>query len=346
MPIDYSKWDNFTLSDDSDAEEEEERKKKMPPLPSSQHASNVKSASHMADGSLVVELLDGKKFVMERAEGGEGGNVGGTYPTLAEQVMGKGGSCYHGSTEEAFRGDMQRCMDTFVEWQDRDVKADRPLAPGELSSFMTNYAKAFSGRNAPFADCARAAKGPGGAETTPFEALARHAFAWSADAYLNTPMGAARDARVFVGLSFAVYTRYCQVASHREEDIAPASRNARLVKQYTDLIKTDTGRIRCLAKHLPCDCFRKLMNVSVVGVEVAFCDGCMRDFPSKGLMKCGKCGKPDYCSKECQVRDWHARHKTVCKEWAKEKRWLEEREKSVAAASEAIRRAQMSDSFC
>jgi len=29
--------------------------------------------------------------------------------------------------------------------------------------------------------------------------------------------------------------------------------------------------------------------------------------------QCGKCKKVGYCSKECQISDWKARHKTLCK---------------------------------
>jgi hypothetical protein len=36
--------------------------------------------------------------------------------------------------------------------------------------------------------------------------------------------------------------------------------------------------------------------------------------------KCGGCGLPKYCSRDCQAADWKARHKLVCKKGSKDAR--------------------------
>ena len=45
--------------------------------------------------------------------------------------------------------------------------------------------------------------------------------------------------------------------------------------------------------------------------------GCLRteDFSTK-FMVCGSCNLAPYCSRECQVSDWKARHKKICSEGA------------------------------
>ena len=47
--------------------------------------------------------------------------------------------------------------------------------------------------------------------------------------------------------------------------------------------------------------------------------GCFRVETVKKFARCGGCGIPYFCSKECQKKDRKARHKHVCKE-AKKKR--------------------------
>jgi hypothetical protein len=43
--------------------------------------------------------------------------------------------------------------------------------------------------------------------------------------------------------------------------------------------------------------------------------GCLHFHPSRWqvkLMPCGRCLQAQYCSRPCQVADWHAGHKKVC----------------------------------
>ena len=40
------------------------------------------------------------------------------------------------------------------------------------------------------------------------------------------------------------------------------------------------------------------------------CAGCGKE--GDGRMECGACKGPRYCSKECQVADWKAGHKSAC----------------------------------
>jgi len=42
------------------------------------------------------------------------------------------------------------------------------------------------------------------------------------------------------------------------------------------------------------------------------CIGCNKAFPKQQMLRCSGCGVIDYCSRKCQVKDWHV-HKEHCK---------------------------------
>ncbi len=52
-------------------------------------------------------------------------------------------------------------------------------------------------------------------------------------------------------------------------------------------------------------------------LNLDYCSNCWKSFSddrrSKG--RCGRCGMVTYCSKECQVADWNAKHKNLCNDW-------------------------------
>ena len=53
------------------------------------------------------------------------------------------------------------------------------------------------------------------------------------------------------------------------------------------------------------------MNV-VAGPAIVECSGCNKQ--GNDMLRCAKCKKAHYCSRECQIADWKLKHKTVCQQ--------------------------------
>ncbi len=52
-------------------------------------------------------------------------------------------------------------------------------------------------------------------------------------------------------------------------------------------------------------------------LELDYCSNCWKNAEDDGILqgRCGRCGMVTYCSKECQVADWKAKHKNICNDW-------------------------------
>ena len=56
------------------------------------------------------------------------------------------------------------------------------------------------------------------------------------------------------------------------------------------------------------------------------CSHCKEPATSKKLKACSKCLTAQYCSKECQIKDWETKHKVHCKEIRRMKDVIEKEE--------------------
>jgi hypothetical protein len=183
---------------------------------------------------------------------------------------------------------------------------------------MTKYD--YSARNSeqfsPFQDCKDrfATLYPHLFSTNAAVPFCKHLFAFSATDFLTnecmTEDGAA-------AINLALFLRYVQTWSplqRGEGTSAMVEKNVGKFTRYQDRVGNKRGVILVLAKHLPCDCFKRLkMTVKIgLGLTGAPCDACLKDYMVEELKYCARCNVTRYCSKECQKNDW-AFHKKDCK---------------------------------
>ncbi|KAF7870007.1 hypothetical protein EAF04_004791 [Stromatinia cepivora] len=55
----------------------------------------------------------------------------------------------------------------------------------------------------------------------------------------------------------------------------------------------------------------EIFEAPTLALKQALCYSCWD--VSSNLNRCGACKRVSYCSKECQIQDWHRNHKTICK---------------------------------
>jgi len=61
-----------------------------------------------------------------------------------------------------------------------------------------------------------------------------------------------------------------------------------------------------------------------IGLRGCVADGCLNtEGMEKKFQKCGGCSLAHYCGKDCQLRDWKARHKKVCKKGSVSRKQME-----------------------
>mmetsp|Transcript_40258 Transcript_40258/g.40805 ORF Transcript_40258/g.40805 Transcript_40258/m.40805 type:complete len:111 (-) Transcript_40258:22-354(-) len=80
-----------------------------------------------------------------------------------------------------------------------------------------------------------------------------------------------------------VHIRYCSIPRHKGKDIGPKSEFTTNYNKYNRDIDTERGRIKLIAREIPCDCMEKKI------IEA----------------------KSQYCSKKCSIKAW-PKHKANC----------------------------------
>lgn len=71
-----------------------------------------------------------------------------------------------------------------------------------------------------------------------------------------------------------------------------------------------------------------------------------RTIPLEKLMLCGRCQGVQYCSKDCQTKDWkEGGHKKVCKQMAKERKAQEEAERAMRESETQKRIYALADEY-
>ena len=108
--------------------------------------------------------------------------------------------------------------------------------------------------------------------------------------------------------------RYLIIPTHEGKDVGPESENMRNYRKYRRDIHTTSkrGRIKCIAREIPCDCMEAKRIEAKSMEKVAICYCCEEDFLKGKMLRCTGCDRAQYCSKECYKKDW-PRHKTSCR---------------------------------
>lgn len=112
-------------------------------------------------------------------------------------------------------------------------------------------------------------------------------------------------------LFLLVHIRYFLIPTYEGKDVGPESEYTTNYNKYCRDITTKRGRIKCIAREIPCHCLdeRKIQAQSMD--KVATCYGCHEEFSKKKILRCLGCDRVQYCSKECSIKDW-PEHKKSC----------------------------------
>jgi MYND finger len=147
-------------------------------------------------------------------------------------------------------------------------------------------------------------------------AVSQHVLAHAAKLYLkdadqeNSHLLYRKNTKLI--LLLANFVKYVFTPQCYGKDASETSSTGRRFLRHQNLILSGvTGGIRFLAKHLPCDCFKKLQMSTCVGKKVAFCEGCCQDLLVEKMNTCGRCRTSNFCSRQCQTDDW-PNHKKFC----------------------------------
>mmetsp|Transcript_36179 Transcript_36179/g.41342 ORF Transcript_36179/g.41342 Transcript_36179/m.41342 type:complete len:232 (-) Transcript_36179:155-850(-) len=120
------------------------------------------------------------------------------------------------------------------------------------------------------------------------------------------------DATLRKRLFLLVMIRYVYIPRNEGKDVdSPESKYTRNRNKYIRDINTERGRIKFMAREIPCKCMEAKRIEAQSMERVAMCFGCYKDFPKENMLRC-KCNHVQYCSTECSKKDW-PRHKARCR---------------------------------
>ena len=77
--------------------------------------------------------------------------------------------------------------------------------------------------------------------------------------------------------------------------------------------RTDRGCALYVAKRISCKCLEKIQIAQKGDPKTGRCCHCFVELPREKIKKCKACKLVEYCSRECQVKDWKNGHKKACK---------------------------------
>jgi len=112
-------------------------------------------------------------------------------------------------------------------------------------------------------------------------------------------------------LFLLLHIRYTAIPWHEGKDFGPETKYARNYNKYCRDIRTERGRINCIAREIPCGCLEEKRIEAKSMEKVALCYCCRKEFSKKFMHRCLGCDHHQYCSKECSIKAW-PEHKEIC----------------------------------
>jgi len=90
-----------------------------------------------------------------------------------------------------------------------------------------------------------------------------------------------------------------------------------LLNKYSrEVMGDDRNIINMLSRETRdyCNCMQPRKEEVKGREKLRKCDGCSDLFPKLSLKSCKRCNVAIYCSRNCQIEDWYAGHKEICKD--------------------------------
>lgn len=105
--------------------------------------------------------------------------------------------------------------------------------------------------------------------------------------------------------------RYMFIPNDAGEEMGPESENMKTYNKYLRDVRTERGRINCMAREIPCDCMEEKRLAAKSMDKVAMCYYCWEEFSKKDMLRCTGCDLEQYCSTACSIQAW-PKHKVYC----------------------------------
>jgi len=130
-----------------------------------------------------------------------------------------------------------------------------------------------------------------------------------------------------------VYIRYDFIPRHEGNDVGPESEITKNYNKYSRDVETKRGRIKLIAREIPCDCMEEKRIEAKSMEKATMCSCCRKEF-SKEMLHCLGCDCVQYCSKKCSKKDWPT-HKAHCRKISDLHSEREELQKKVQSLKHA-----------
>jgi hypothetical protein len=120
---------------------------------------------------------------------------------------------------------------------------------------------------------------------------------------------------ILVGNDITVVRRWNSVALRFREQLKGCSTAHDLnvsIGQEVYAARTDQGLKIALSKSIPCSCLAEQSAAAKAEPKAGMCQYCRKQDTQAKLLRCSRCELAFYCSKDCQRKDWKARHKAFC----------------------------------
>ena len=105
-------------------------------------------------------------------------------------------------------------------------------------------------------------------------------------------------------LNLLLLIRYVTIPWIVGKDVGLKSENTRNCNKYGGDIRTESGRIICIASEISCDCMEEERITAKSMEKVVVCYCCQKEFLKKKMLRCLGCDGVLYCSKECSIKAW------------------------------------------
>lgn len=224
--------------------------------------------------------------------------------------------CYHGSTREAFRNlDFRDAVLDYVEIMKKSM-----ITTGEWSKVQARMME-FNDRNE---------------KSLRDEEFWKFVFALGVKMYLKSSSEEEEEGRDVDGgesgssrsnsnvnratlrclVRLGIVVKYDYLPLLEGKDVGPGTIYYDKLRKRNHDSMTERGLINCLSRETQntscCGCMTAARRVAKTMTKLGFCNGCNKTFPKRSVSVCSRCRAVNYCSTECQLKDWKTGHKETC----------------------------------
>ena len=111
---------------------------------------------------------------------------------------------------------------------------------------------------------------------------------------------------LFYRLLLVLDIKYQHIPWQEGQDVGHESEYTRSYNKHFRDIATERGRIKVIAREIPCNCMDEKLKEAKLMEKNAMCFFCMEEFSKEKMLRCKGCNDAQYCSKECSKKDYVA----------------------------------------